>query len=204
MGDPRPDVFQLKLPAEVIESRIYLFRGQRVLMDVDVAELYGIEVKRLIQTVKNHHDRFPRDFVFQLSREEFNALKAEADAPEALKSRKAPPYVFTEAGVSMLAFFLETSRATRTSVEIMRAFIQYRQLCLSKDQLISQEQLEEVLQHFNKVLQQLDEKHDEQMQAIMQVLRRLGPQDLFPRRSVGFMMDPPIATPKIDHDPRLD
>ena len=126
------------LPNERIERSILLVRGHKVMLDADLAILYGVSVGRLNEAVKRNRDRFPDDFMFQLSRAEFHNLKLQIGDPN-LKSqiaisssnwggRRRPPYAFTEQGVAMLSGVLRSKRAAKVNIEIMRAFVRLRQL----------------------------------------------------------------------------
>ncbi len=114
-----------------IEARIVVIRGQRVMLSMDLAELYGVEPRALVQAVKRNPSRFPEDFMFQLSREEFANLKSQIVISSWGGLRWATPYAFTEQGVSMLSSVLNSPRAIRVNVEIMRAFVRLRRMLAS-------------------------------------------------------------------------
>src|SRR6266513_4173089 len=116
------------IPAERIESRIYLLRGHKVMLSPDLAELYEVEPRALVQAVKRNIERFPADFMFQLSQEEFDNLKSQIVISSWGGVRRATPYAFTEQGVAMLSTVLRSKRAVLVNVEIMRAFVRLRQM----------------------------------------------------------------------------
>ncbi|HZL35978.1 MAG TPA: ORF6N domain-containing protein [Tepidisphaeraceae bacterium] len=123
------------IPHERIEQRIYLFRGQKVMLSIDLAELYGVPVRQLNQAVKRNLDRFPADFMFQLTRQETKLLRSQSVILESRQHFKYLPYAFTEEGVAMLSAILHSPTAVQVSIQIMRVFVRLRQLLASNDQL---------------------------------------------------------------------
>jgi hypothetical protein len=134
------------VPVERIEQAILFLRGQKVLLDEDLAELYGVETKVLNQAVRRNADRFPEDFMFQLTREELENLRSQIVTSRCYDSssksydlpwggRRTPPYAFTEQGVAMLSSVLRSSRAVQVNIEIMRAFVRLRQFLASHEEL---------------------------------------------------------------------
>ncbi|MCK4329041.1 ORF6N domain-containing protein [candidate division WOR-3 bacterium] len=108
---------QTIVPIEIIEKRIYLFRGKKVMIDSHLAELYGVQTKVLVQAVKRNIDRFPKDFMFQLTKDEFDALRSQiVTSNEGRGGRRYPPYAFTEQGVAMLSSVLHSKRAIRVNL----------------------------------------------------------------------------------------
>lgn len=129
----------LPVPVKLIERRIYLIRGQKVMLDNDLAELYRVETKMLNRSVKRNLDRFPRDFMFQLSREEVLNLRFQiGTSSSGYGGRRYEPYAFTEQGVAMLSSVLNSKRAIAVNIAIMRAFVKLRQI-MSKDRLLTKE-----------------------------------------------------------------
>jgi phage regulator Rha-like protein len=120
---------------DVIRRRIYLIRGRRVMLSADLAALYEVQPKALIQAVKRNADRFPSDFMFQLNSEEFSNLKSQFVTSSWGGMRRAYPYAFTQEGVAMLSGVLNSSRAVQVNVAIMRAFVRLRSTVLSSDEL---------------------------------------------------------------------
>ncbi len=123
------------IPIERIEHRIFLLRGQKVMLSTHLAELYDVEPRALVQAVKRNIERFPEDFMFQLSATEFKDLKSQIVTSSWGGLRRAAPYAFTEQGVAMLSSVLRSHRAIRVNIEIMRAFVRLRQMLASNAEL---------------------------------------------------------------------
>lgn len=173
------------MPAAV-EGRLLLLRGQRVMLDSDLAELYGITTAALNQAVDRNPERFPDDFAFQLTRGEFTTLISQTVISKTGRGgRQKLPRVFTEHGVAMLSSVLRSETAVRVNIEIMRAFVRLRRVFAAPGEFVAQlEQLAETVK-----------LHDDQIRAIGDVLRRmLEPPPEPPRRRVGFHVpEPPPA-----------
>ena len=122
------------IPVERIASRIYLIRGEKVMLDKDLADLYEIETKVLVQAVKRNLDRFPQDFMFQLSELEFENLRSQI-VTSSWGGRRYTPHAFTEQGVAMLSSVLRSKRAARVNVAIVRTFVKVRQILASNRDL---------------------------------------------------------------------
>jgi hypothetical protein len=128
-----------------IISKIYLIRDQKVMLDSDLAELYEVETKRLNEQVKRNEARFPADFMFQLTKDEFTNLKSQ-NATSSWGGRRTPPYVFTEHGVLMLSSVINSKKSISVNIQIMRVFTRMRELLLSqKDLVLKVEKLEQNL-----------------------------------------------------------
>ncbi len=133
---------QLMIPEEVLLSKIYLIRGQKVMLDEEIAELYQVETKRLNEQVKRNSERFPEDFMFQLTIQEFENLKSQF-ATSSWGGRRKLPYAFTEQGVAMLSSVLNSPVAIQVNIQIIRIFTKIRELLLTnKDILLKLEKLE--------------------------------------------------------------
>ena len=133
------------LPLESITHRILLLREQKVLLDADLATLYGVETKVLLQAVKRNLERFPEDFMFKLTNQEFNVLRSQSvtSSSEALETlrwggRRTAPYAFTEQGVAMLSSILSSPQAVQVNIAIMRAFVKLRELAMTHHDLAKQ------------------------------------------------------------------
>jgi ORF6N domain len=166
--------------ADRIEQSIFLVRGQRVMLDSDLAELYGVPVKRLNEQVRRNRRRFPSDFMFQLAREEHEALRSQfATLDQGRgKHRKYLPYAFSEQGVAMLSSVLNSHRAIEVNIEIMRAFVRLRQLIATHKEL-------------SQKLTELERKvgaQDEQIQVIFDAIRQLMTPAESKRRRIGFLV----------------
>jgi len=159
------------VPAEVIANKIFLIRGQKVMLDRDLAQLYGVETKYLKRQVRRNIERFPEDFMFELSEEEFLNWRSHFGTSNSDKmGLRYNPYAFTEQGVAMLSSVLRSKKAININVSIMRAFVKIREyLATHKD-----------------VLKKL-EKHDRQIKTIFGVINKLLlPPPEKPKRKMGF------------------
>jgi hypothetical protein len=152
------------IAAEQIEQAIVILRGQRVMLDADLAQLYGVTTKALNQAVKRNRDRFPPDFAFLLNRQEVTALKSQFVTSNIGRGgRRKLPWAFTEHGVAMLSSVLRSKKAARVNVEIMRAFVRLRRLPATPGELVEQlTKLAETVQ-----------THDERIKTIIDVLKHL-------------------------------
>jgi hypothetical protein len=173
----------LLVPVEVIERRIYLIRGQKVMLDADLAELYQAQTFRLNEQVKRNRNRFPQDFMFQLTKEEAKSLTSQfARSKEGRGGRRTLPYAFTEQGVAMLSTVLNSDRAIQVNIVIMRAFVKLRELLSSH---------KEVLQKLDE-LERKYERHDVQIKVVFDAIRKLIEAPVRPKRPIGF--GPPEAS----------
>ncbi|MGB5156455.1 ORF6N domain-containing protein [Desulfobacterium sp. N47] len=164
-----------QLSAEIIATKIHLIRGEKVILDKDLAELYGVSTSILNKAVSRNIDRFPSDFMFALTKDEFSNLKFHFGISSWGGTRKLPR-AFTEQGVAMLSGVLKSKRAVVVNIEIMRAFVQLRNLVSSHKQLAGK--LSE--------LEQKLEGHDEQIQIIFQAIKELMTTTEKPKRKIGF------------------
>ena len=151
------------IPVERIQRAILLIRGQKVLLDADLAELYGVETKALVRAVKRNSERFPADFMFQLSPKEFEDLRCQFGTSSSWGGRRYAPYAFTEQGVAMLSSVLRSPRAAAVNIEIMRAFVRLREILGSHADLARR--LDELERQFRE--------HDEQFAVVFDALRQL-------------------------------
>ena len=164
---------QAVIALERIESQILLMRGQKVMLSTHLAELYEVEPRALVQAVTRNIARFPDDFMFQLSAEEFADLKSQTVISSWGGSRTAP-YAFTEQGVAMLSSVLRSERAIHVNVEIMRAFVRLRQMLASNADLA-------------RKLATLEKKYDAQFKIVFDAIRELmTPADPKKKRPIGF------------------
>lgn len=165
------------IPLERIQKQIFLLRGQKVMLSQHLAELYGVPVKVLNQAVKRNNDRFPDDFLFQLTSEEFEILKPQIVTSSWGGLRRALPYAFTEQGVAMLSSVLRSARAVQVNIAIMRAFVQLRQV------LGSHAELARKLAELEKRI----EGHDTAIRSLFEAIRQLMTPPLpGPNREIGF------------------
>ena len=169
----------------LVISKIYLIRAQKVMLDEDLATMYGVETGRLNEQVKRNIERFPKDFMFQLTKQEYEILKSQ-NAISSWGGRRKLPYAFTEHGVLMLSSVLNSPTAIQVNIKIMRVYTKLREMLLThKDILTKLEQLE------NKILKQDKKanKQEEEIQIIFSALKQLlnSPQE--PREPVGFKIN---------------
>jgi hypothetical protein len=161
------------IPTERIEKAILLIRGQKVMLDADLAALYEVETGALTRAVKRNLERFPRDFMFRLTNKELANLRCQFGISSQWGGRRYPPYAFTEQGVAMLSSVLRSKRAVLVNIEIMRAFVRLRRMLASHADLA-------------KKLAALEKKYDEQFKVVFDALRQLmKPPEPKPRR-IGF------------------
>ncbi len=174
---------KLLTAAENIEQLILMIRGQRVLVDAYLADLYGVETRNLIQAVKRNLQRFPPDFMFQLTQKEYEALRSQIVISKGKGGRRYLPYVFTEQGVAMLSSVLRSERAIQVNIAIMRGFVRLREMLAVHGELaVKLEQLEERI-----------ESHDEQIQAVFEAIRQLMTPPETERKKIGFEVKEPGA-----------
>jgi phage regulator Rha-like protein len=159
--------------SERIEKRIFFLRGHRVMLSMDLAELYGVEPRVLVQAVKRNMKRFPGDFTFQLNIQEVRGLRSQTVTLKRGQHLKYRPYAFTEHGILMLSSVLNSERAVQVNIEIMRAFVRLRELIASNKELA-------------KRLDELEQKYDSQFKVVFDAIRELmTPPRAKPRR-IGF------------------
>ena len=158
-----------------IESLIYIIRDERVMLDQDLAELYQVETKALVQAVQRNAKRFPPDFMFQLSFHEFTALRSQIVTSKGRGGRRTAPYAFTEHGVAMLSSVLRSERAAEINIEVIRAFVKLRQLVASNSELANR-------------LNHLEQRYDSQFKVVFDAIRQLMSEttQVPPKRRVGF------------------
>ena len=168
------------IPIERIENRIFLIRGQKVMLDADLAELYGVTTKRLNEQVKRNRARFPEDFMFQLTASETELLRSQiATSKKGRGGRRYAPFAFTEHGAIMLAGVLNTQRAIEVSVFVVRAFNRLREMLATHKEVAYK-------------LAELERKlvtHDEAIRSLMDAIRQLMTPPIKKRRPIGFRME---------------
>jgi phage regulator Rha-like protein len=160
------------IPSERIENKIYLIRAKKVMVDSDLADLYGVETKVLNQAVKRNISRFPEDFMFQLTKEEAGSLRSQFVTLKTRRGehRKYSPLVFTEQGIAMLSSVLNSERAVQVNIYIIRVFTRLRELLAS-----------------HKELRDKIEEHDKQLKVVFETIRKLlTPPKEPPKRKIGF------------------
>jgi phage regulator Rha-like protein len=171
------------VPLERIDRAIILVRGEKVMLDSDLAEIYGVETKRLNEQVRRNFNRFPVDFMFQLTTEEWESLRSQFATLKRGEHRKYPPYAFTEHGALMLANVLNSERAAQTSVQVVRAFIRLRQMLASDVELA-------------RKLAAMEKKYDAQFKVVFDAIRQLMSPPSKSKREIGFHAAPQDNKPK--------
>jgi hypothetical protein len=162
------------IPTELIEQKIYLIRGHKVMLDADLAMLYGVTTGNLNLAVRRNPKRFPPDFMFQLSPKEMQSLLLQSARAKSRGGRRTPPYAFTEQGVSMLSSVLNSERAIEVNIAIMRAFVRLRAMLATHADLARR-------------LNELEQKYDEQFRVVFEAIRELmTPEPVPPSRRIGF------------------
>lgn len=163
------------IPVEIIERKIYLIRSQKVMLDSDLAKLYGVQIKRLNEQVRRNLKRFPADFMFQLTKEETNSLRSQAATLKNGRGehRKYLPYAFTENGVAMLSSVLNSERAIEVNIQIMRTFIKLREMLLTHKDL-------------QRKIEDLEKKYDAQFKVVFDAIRQLVSPPEPKKKKIGF------------------
>jgi len=167
------------VPDEVVMSKIYVIRNHKVMLDIDLAELYQVETGRLNESVKRNGSRFPEDFMFQLTAEEWALLRSQfAISKKARGGRRYAPFAFTEHGVLMLSSVLKSERAIQVNIQIMRVYAKLKgMLSTHRDILLKLEKLERKIS-----------KHDENFKIVFDYLNQLLSPKTEPMRKIGFKL----------------
>ena len=164
------------IPVECIERSILLIRGHKLILDADLAALYGVETKQLIRAVKRNLPRFPDDFMIQLNKEESENLRFHFGTSSQWGGRRYPPYAFTEQGVAMLSSVLRSKRAVQVNIEIMRTFVRLRRLLASHADLA-------------RKLDSLEKKYDTQFKVVFDAISELMKPPETKKRPIGFLVE---------------
>ncbi len=169
------------IPSESIEKKIFLIRGQKVMIDAHLAKLYAVATKNLNKAVARNKERFPEDFMFQLSKEEADDLRLHLGTSKSGRGgRRYLPYAFTEQGVAMISSVLRSRRAVQVNIAVMRTFVKLREILSTHKALALK----------LKQLEMKVEKHDADIQAIFNAIRQLmAPPPPKPKRPMGFELD---------------
>lgn len=163
------------IPSERIESCIYFIQGQKVMIDEDLASLYDVETRILNRAVSRNLDRFPQDFMFQLTPEEFRELKSKFATSKSWGGRRKAAYAFTEQGVAMLSSVLRSKKAVHVNIEIMRAFVRFRQIMSTHKDLV-------------RKIHAMEKKYDTQIQSLFQAINQLMSPPGKSKKTIGFEM----------------
>lgn len=179
MGGRKLTVPTASVQTDVIQGLIYVIRGRKVMLDRHIADLYGVRAIALRQQVKRNHERFPEDFMFQLTREEAEELVSQNVIPSLRSLGGALPYAFTEQGVSMLSSVLNSDRAIRVNIAIMRTFAKLREMISTYKELTAK---------LGRIEQKLGQ-HDADIQAIIELIKRLHSAPEGSKKKIGFHTD---------------
>ena len=174
------------IPMERVVSKIFLIRNKKVMLDKDLAELYGVETGNLNRAVKRNLERFPEDFMFQLTKGEQENLRCQFGIlslrsqivtlkGEHGKHSKYLPYVFTEQGVAMLSSILNSQRAIQVNIQIIRTFIQFRELMMTNKAL-------------SVKIENMERKYDSKLKEVFDVLKKLLMEEAKPKKKIGFQV----------------
>ena len=172
------------IPIERVNEKIYLIRGVRVMLDRDLAELYGVETKVFKQAVKRNISRFPDDFMFELTNDEFRNWRSQFVTSKSDKiGLRYKPMVFTEQGVAMLSSVLRSKRAIKANIQIMRVFIKLRQMYISHEDL-------------KQKIIAMERKYDKQFQIVFEAIKQLLEEDEKPKQKIGYVKAPKTSSGK--------
>ncbi|MBN2419648.1 MAG: ORF6N domain-containing protein [Deltaproteobacteria bacterium] len=174
-----------KVPAavELIQEKIAIIRGERVMLDYDLAALYGLETKQLKRAVRRNIERFPEDFMFKLTEVEFDDLRSQFGT-SSWGGTRYMPMAFTEQGVAMLSSVLNSRRAIEVNILIMRAFVKIRQMVASHKDLV-------------RKINEMENKYDHQFQLVFEAIKALMKEEEKPKRRIGFQVEEPKAKYKV-------
>lgn len=162
------------IPVEIIESKIFFIRGYKVMLDSDLANLYQVETKVLNQAVKRNIKRFPEDFMFQLTDDEWEVMRSQfVTSKEGKGGRRFNPYVFTQEGIAMLSSVLNSERAIMVNIQIMRTFVKLNKMLTSNEEL-------------KQKIEELETKYDQQFAIVFEAIRQLIEAPEEPRKPLGF------------------
>ena len=166
------------VPSEIIQNKIYLIRGKKVMLDSDIAELYGVSTKRLNEQVRRNIDRFPEDFMFILSKEESDSLRSQFATLKKGRGQhsKYLPYAFTEHGAIMAATILNSPRAVEMSIFIVRAFVKLREMLISHKDL-------------KHKIEEMEKKYGSQFKIVFNAIKELMTPPEKPERKIGFKVE---------------
>jgi len=165
------------VPQEVIETKIIFIKGKKVMLDKDLAQLYGVETKALNRAVKRNIDRFPDDFMFQLKKEEYDELlRCQIGTLKKGQHSKYLPYAFTENGVAMLSSVLNSERAIKVNIQIMRTFTRFREMLMTHKDL-------------KEKIEAMEKKYDYQFKIVFDAIKQLLEPPEKTKKKIGFLRE---------------
>ena len=173
----KKEIKEVSVPIEKITGKIYLIRGQKVMLDRDLAELYQVETKQLKRAVRRNIDRFPADFMFELTKAELENWRCQFGTSKSeTKGLRYKPLVFTEQGVAMLSSILRSKRAVQVNIQIMRAFNQLRKMLATHKDL-------------KRKIEAMEKKYDEQFRIVFEAITQLIEEDEKPKKKIGYIKE---------------
>jgi len=164
------------IPVETVVSKIINLRGERALLDRDLAKMYGVETRVLKQAVRRNIDRFPDDFMFELTKKEQDSLRSQFVTLKRGQHSKYPPFAFTEQGVAMLSSVLNSDRAIRVNIAIMRTFTHLRKMLVTHKDL-------------KRKIEAMEKKYDEQFRIVFEAITQLIEEDEKPKKKIGYIKE---------------
>jgi len=164
------------IPTEAIVNKIIVLRGERVIFDRNLAEMYCVETRVLKQAVRRNIDRFPNDFMFELNKEEQDSLRSQFVTLKRGQHSKYPPFAFTEQGVAMLSSVLNSDRAIRVNIAIMRTFTHLRKMLVTHKDL-------------KRKIEAMEKKYDEQFRIVFEAITQLIEEDEKPKKKIGYIKE---------------
>lgn len=173
MDKKEPGSQKVLIPQEHIENKILFLRGHKVMLDKDLAELYGVQTKALNQAARRNRTRFPEDFIFQMTKEEFETWRSQIVTLKRGQHRKYLPHAFTEQGVAMLSSVLHSDRAIHVNIQIMRTFTKLRELMATHKEL-------------SQKVEALEKKYDYHFKLVFDAIKKLLDPPEKPKRRIGF------------------
>jgi phage regulator Rha-like protein len=173
----KKEIKEVSVPIEKITGKIYLIRGQKVMLDRDLAELYQVETKQLKRAVRRNIDRFPADFMFELTKAELENWRCQFGTSKSeTKGLRYKPLAFTEQGVAMLSSILRSKRAVQVNIQIMRAFNQLRKMLVTHKDL-------------KRKIEVMEKKYDEQFRIVFEAITQLIAEDEKPKKKIGYLKE---------------
>jgi hypothetical protein len=170
------------VPTAVINQKIFFVRGTRVMLDADLAQLYGVATKNLNKAVKRNASRFPTDFMFQLSSKDLHSLRFQFGTSKLGRGgRRFAPYAFTEQGIAMLSSVLRSARAVQVNVAIMRTFVRLREMLATHEEL-------------RRKIDVMEKRYDARFQAVFETIRQMLETPIPAKKAIGFHARPQLPT----------
>jgi hypothetical protein len=180
-----PKISKTIIPVEAIASKIFFIRGQKIMLDRDLAELYGVQTAQLKRAVRRNMDRFPDDFMFELSKSELDDLRCQIGTSK-WGGTRYKPFAFTEQGVAMLSGVLKSDRAVNVNIQIMRTFTKLRNMLASHTDL-------------KLKIEDMEKRYDERFRIVFEAITQLIEEDRRPKKKIGYIKEGQEEYSKMDH-----